>query len=224
MFFNNGFSSRGFSFLIDWFHNFNCCLLLIVLLFVFLVFVFLIFSPSFFKVEGAEYKIGEFYCSVVPVFVLLLQMLPSLGLLYFFGLLGFFSDLTLKIVGHQWYWSYSFSDFSNLEFDSYMKANERFLEGDLRLLDVDNRCVLPVDCSIFFCITSGDVIHSWTLFNIFLKLDAMRGILSTFFFSFPVVGVFYGQCSEICGANHSFMPVVVEVTLFNFFKVWSYLF
>lgn len=208
----------------DWFHNFNCCLLLSVLCFVFLIFVFLGFAPGFFKVEGVEYKSGEFYCRVIPVFVLILQILPSLGLLYFFGLLGFFSDLTLKIVGNQWYWSYAFSDFVNLEFDSYIKANESLLEGESRLLDVDNRCVLPVGCTVFFCVTSGDVIHSWTLFNFFLKLDAIRGILRTFFFNFPVVGVFYGQCSEICGANHRFIPVVLEVTLFSFFKVWSYLF
>lgn len=208
----------------DTFHNFNCCLILTVVVFVFFVGVFQIFNFNYFKLDGVEYQFGELVCSVLPIFVLLLQMFPSLYLLYFFGLMDSFSDLSLKVVGHQWYWTYSYGDFEGLEFDSYFKSLDSLVDGELRLLDVDNRCVLPVNTNICFLITSADVIHSWTVFNISIKLDAISGILSSFYFNFPVVGLYYGQCSEICGANHSFIPIVLEVTLFNFFKNWCLVF
>lgn len=208
----------------DGFHNFNCCLIFGVIFFVFFLGVYQVFSFFFFKLDGVEYQLGELVCSVFPIFVLFLQMFPSLYLLYFLGLMDSCTDLSVKVVGHQWYWSYFYRDFDNLEFDSYFKTLDVLQEGELRLLDVDNRCVLPINTNICFCITSSDVIHSWAIFNMSIKLDAMRGILSTFFFSFPVVGLYFGQCSEICGANHSFMPIVLEVTLFSFFKNWCLFF
>lgn len=87
-------------------------------------------------------------------------------------------------------------------------------------MEVDNRLVLPNDVSIRFCITSADVIHAWSLSSLSVKLDAIRGILRVFSYNFPVLGVFYGQCSEICGANHRFMPIVLEITLLENFKFW----
>jgi cytochrome c oxidase subunit 2 len=150
-------------------------------------------------------------------------MIPSLCLLYFFGLLGSDSVLSLKVVGHQWYWSYDYSDFDGLVFDSYIKSIDLLCLGDFRQFDVDSRCCLPFGVGIRFCVTSGDVIHAWSVNGFCIKLDAMSGIISVFFYNFPVVGVFYGQCSEICGANHRFIPVVVEVSLFNFFKEWCFM-
>lgn len=108
-----------------------------------------------------------------------------------------------------------------MEFDSYIKSLDQLDFGEPRLLEVDNRCVVPYDTNIRFCLTSADVIHSWALPTISIKLDAMRGILTTLSYNFPVLGVFYGQCSEICGANHSFIPVALEVTLLDNFKSWS---
>lgn len=150
-------------------------------------------------------------------------MVPSLSLLYYYGLINLDSRLTVKVTGHQWYWSYEFRDIPGLEFDSYIKSLDQLNVGEPRLLEVDNRCVVPCDTNIRFCITSGDVIHSWALSRLSVKLDAIRGILSTLMYSFPIVGVFYGQCSEICGANHSFIPIAVEVTLMDNFKSWCYL-
>jgi len=109
-------------------------------------------------------------------------------------------------------------------FDSYIKSNDFLFEGDARLLDADNRCIVPSDTGLCICLTSADVIHSWTLYNFFVKVDAMRGILRVINFIFPVVGVYYGQCSEICGANHRFIPIVLEVSLFNIFKIWCFSF
>jgi len=133
------------------------------------------------------------------------------------------SNITVKVTGHQWYWSYEFRDIEGLEFDSYIKITDQLLVGDLRLFDVDNRCVIPVGSSVRFCITSADVIHAWALATLSVKLDAISGIMRILNYSFPVLGLFYGQCSEICGANHSFMPICLEVTLSENFKSWCFL-
>lgn len=103
-------------------------------------------------------------------------------------------------------------------FDSYIKPVEDLVLGDYRLLIVDNRLVLPVDLFIRLIITSSDVIHAWSVPRYFLKLDAVSGNLTVINYSFNTLGLFFGQCSEICGANHSFIPIILEVTLFNFFK------
>ena len=109
-----------------------------------------------------------------------------------------------------------------MEFDSYIKSLDQLELGEPRLLEVDNRCVVPCDTNIRFCITSADVIHAWALATLSIKLDAIRGILRTVCCTFPVVGVFYGQCSEICGANHRFIPIALEVTLVDNFKAWCF--
>nr|UXK95539.1 cytochrome c oxidase subunit II [Macropostrongyloides baylisi]UXK95563.1 cytochrome c oxidase subunit II [Macropostrongyloides spearei] len=221
--YNLNFSNSMFSSYMDWFHSFNCSLLLGVLVFVILLFFYLMMNNFYFKSKKIEYQFGELLCSIFPTLILLMQMIPSLSLLYYYGLMNLDSNLTVKVTGHQWYWSYEFSDIPGLEFDSYMKSLDQLNLGEPRLLEVDNRCVVPCDTNIRFCITSADVIHSWALPTMSIKLDAMSGILSTLCYSFPVVGVFYGQCSEICGANHSFMPIALEVTLLDNFKSWCYL-
>lgn len=152
-----------------------------------------------------------------------MQIFPSLKLLYYYGLIDIDSFLTLKVVGHQWYWSYDYRDFTDLEFDSYMISLDSLSFFNNRLLDVTERCLLPVNVDVRFCITSTDVIHAWSLNNLSVKLDAMSGILSTFCYNFPVLGVFYGQCSEICGANHRFIPICLEVCLLNNFNFWVFL-
>nr|ACV96745.1 cytochrome c oxidase subunit II [Pratylenchus vulnus] len=204
------------------FHSYGCSLFLMVLVFVLLMLFFLIQMVLSQKLL-LFYKEVEFYCCLLPVLILLGQMIPSLVLLWKMNYFYLSSSLTVKVIGHQWYWSYDYSDFENLEFDSYMKSVDSLLLSESRLLDVDNRCVVPTEVNIRFCITSADVIHAWTLSSLSFKLDAMSGILSILNYNFPLVGVYYGQCSEICGANHSFMPIVVEVTLFELFKSWCLL-
>lgn len=193
-----------------------------VLVFVILLFIYLIFSGFYFKSKKIEYQFGELLCSIFPTLILLIQIVPSLSLLYYYGLINLDSNLTVKVTGHQWYWSYEFRDIPGLEFDSYIKSVDLLNLGEPRLLEVDNRCVVPCDTNIRFCITSADVIHAWRLSSLSIKLDAIRGILRTLSYSFPVVGIFYGQCSEICGANHSFIPIAVEVTLMENFKNWCF--
>lgn len=194
-----------------------------VLIFVVLLFYYLIVGTFYFKRKKIEYQFSELLCRVFPTLILLIQIVPSLRLLYYYGLINIDRNLTIKVTGHQWYWSYEFSDIPGLEFDSYIKSLDQLELGEPRLLEVDNRCVVPCDTNVRFCITSADVIHAWSLTTLAVKLDAIRGVLRTFNYSFPLVGVFYGQCSEICGANHSFIPIVVEVTLLDNFKRWCFM-
>nr|YP_010690950.1 cytochrome c oxidase subunit II [Lambis lambis]WBU92601.1 cytochrome c oxidase subunit 2 [Lambis lambis]WBU92614.1 cytochrome c oxidase subunit 2 [Lambis lambis] len=167
-------------------------------------------------VEGQEI---ETIWTIVPAVILIFLALPSLRLLYLLDEVGD-CNLTVKSIGHQWYWSYEYSDFLNIEFDSYMVPTNELEKGDFRLLEVDHRVVLPTQTDIRVLVTSADVIHSWTVPSLGVKADAIPGRLNqlSFFIKYP--GVFYGQCSEICGANHSFMPIVVEAIPLENFMEW----
>lgn len=157
--------------------------------------------------------------TILPAFILLFLAFPSLRLLY---LIDEVRDplLTIKTIGHQWYWSYEYRDFLNLEFDSYIVPTEELLEGDYRLLEVDNRIVLPVGVESRMLLTSADVIHAWTIPSLGIKVDAIPGRLNQLGFICNRPGVFYGQCSEICGSNHSFIPICMEVVNHETFLSW----
>nr|AND97160.1 cytochrome c oxidase subunit II [Theopompa sp. FY-2016a] len=161
----------------------------------------------------------EILWTILPAVVLVFIALPSLRILYLIDENNN-PTLTLKTIGHQWYWSYEYSDFSNIEFDSYMTPQNEMKSHNIRLLEVDNHTSLPMNTLTRILITSEDVIHSWTVPSVGVKADATPGRLNqaTFWFNRP--GVFYGQCSEICGANHSFMPIVMESTSTNDFLNW----
>nr|YP_009178245.1 cytochrome c oxidase subunit II [Gyrinophilus palleucus]AJW75549.1 cytochrome c oxidase subunit II [Gyrinophilus palleucus] len=158
--------------------------------------------------------------TILPAIILIVIALPSLRILY---LMDEINDpsLTVKAIGHQWYWSYEFTNYEDLMFDSYMIPTQDLLPGQFRLLEVDNRMVVPMESPIRMLISAEDVLHSWTIPSMGIKTDAIPGRLNqtTFIASRP--GVFYGQCSEICGANHSFMPIVVETTPLTVFQTWS---
>nr|ABV71226.1 cytochrome oxidase subunit II [Dicranomyia variabilis] len=161
----------------------------------------------------------EVIWTILPAIVLIFIALPSLRLLYLMDEINN-PSITLKAIGHQWYWSYEYSDFLNIEFDSYMiPTNELSLEG-FRLIDVDNRVVLPMNSQIRILVTAADVLHSWTVPAFGVKVDATPGRLNQTNFLINRPGVFYGQCSEICGANHSFMPIVIESVPSNYFINW----
>nr|UFZ13361.1 cytochrome c oxidase subunit II [Ctenochauliodes griseus] len=161
----------------------------------------------------------EIIWTILPAITLVFIALPSLRLLY---LLDEISDpsITLKSIGHQWYWSYEYSDFANIEFDSYMTPYHEMPSNGFRLLDVDNRIILPMLSQIRILVTAADVLHSWTIPSLGVKIDATPGRLNqtSFFMNRP--GLFYGQCSEICGANHSFMPITIESIPTNIFINW----
>nr|AXP19470.1 cytochrome c oxidase subunit II [Anopheles balabacensis]AXP19471.1 cytochrome c oxidase subunit II [Anopheles balabacensis]AXP19472.1 cytochrome c oxidase subunit II [Anopheles balabacensis]AXP19473.1 cytochrome c oxidase subunit II [Anopheles balabacensis]AXP19474.1 cytochrome c oxidase subunit II [Anopheles balabacensis] len=161
----------------------------------------------------------EIIWTVLPAIILMFIAFPSLRLLYLMDEINT-PSITLKSIGHQWYWSYEYSDFLNLEFDSYMiPTNELEISG-FRLLDVDNRVVLPMNNQIRILVTATDVLHSWTVPSLGVKVDATPGRLNQINFLINRPGLFFGQCSEICGANHSFMPIVIESIPMNFFIKW----
>nr|ABY55943.1 cytochrome oxidase subunit II [Pterostichus stygicus] len=161
----------------------------------------------------------EVIWTILPAITLVFIALPSLRLLY---LLDEVSNplMTLKSIGHQWYWSYEYSDFTKLEFDSYMTPTNELENNNFRLLDVDNRIVLPFNTQVRVLVTATDVIHSWTIPALGVKTDATPGRLNQTNFFMNRSGLFYGQCSEICGANHSFMPIVIESVTTNTFVKW----
>nr|ABY55911.1 cytochrome oxidase subunit II [Pterostichus neobrunneus] len=161
----------------------------------------------------------EVIWTILPAITLVFIALPSLQLLY---LLDEVSNplMTLKSIGHQWYWSYEYSDFKMLEFDSFLISSNEMKNNNFRLLDVDNRIILPFNAQIRVLVTATDVIHSWTIPTLGVKIDATPGRLNQTNFFMNRVGLFYGQCSEICGANHSFMPIVIESVPINTFVKW----
>nr|AWV83798.1 cytochrome oxidase subunit II [Cicadettana calliope] len=166
-----------------------------------------------------EGQLIEFIWTLLPAMTLIFIALPSLRLLYMLDEINN-PLLTLKIIGHQWYWSYEYSDFFDIEFDSYMKPMVEMKMNEFRLLDVDNRVILPFNIQIRLLISSFDVIHSWAMPAMSLKVDAVPGRLNQMGMFISRPGISYGQCSEICGANHSFMPIVIESVKMKMFINW----
>nr|QOE88764.1 cytochrome c oxidase subunit II [Odontotermes sp. TD116] len=164
-----------------------------------------------------EGQMIETLWTIAPAIILVFIAMPSLRLLYLMDEVHN-PTLTLKAVGHQWYWSYEYSDFTKLEFDSYMTQEQQ--ENTFRLLDTDNRIVLPVNSPTRMIVTAADVLHSWTVPSLGVKTDATPGRLNQVSFSISRPGILYGQCSEICGANHSFMPITIESVTTNKFINW----
>nr|YP_010535534.1 cytochrome c oxidase subunit II [Alectorobius fonsecai]UYB78303.1 cytochrome c oxidase subunit II [Alectorobius fonsecai]UYL27212.1 cytochrome c oxidase subunit II [Alectorobius fonsecai] len=170
---------------------------------------------SRFLMEGQEIEI---LWTIIPAIILIYIALPSLRLLYLMEE-SFFPSLSLKVLGHQWYWSYEYSDF-NVELDSFMLPIETSSQNSFRLLDVDNRMVIPFNSNLRLLISSNDVIHSWTLPSLGVKVDAVPGRLNQISSMANRPGIYFGQCSEICGANHSFMPISLEITSIKNFFNW----
>ncbi len=175
----------------------------------------------------------EMMWTVVPVVILVVIAVPSFKLLYFSDVVPK-ADMTIKATGYQWYWSYQYPDHGNASFDANvvdlrdpdMSASDRkmwqakFGDKYKRLLDTDNSLVVPVDTTIRLQITAGDVLHSWALPAFGVKKDAVPGRLNETWFKAEKLGTFYGQCSELCGARHGFMPIRVDVVSKRDFEKW----
>lgn len=167
----------------------------------------------------------ELIWTLTPALILVAIAFPSFKLLY---LMDEVIDpaMTIKVNGHQWYWDYQYSDYvddqheDSIAFDSYMVPTEELEPGQLRLLEVDNRVVVPVDTHIRFIVSSADVIHSFAVPSLGLKIDAVPGRLNQTSFIAQREGVYYGQCSELCGVWHGFMPIVVEAVSLEKYLAW----
>jgi cytochrome c oxidase subunit 2 len=214
---------------IDTLHNTIGFYLILISVTVFWVFFNIIYYYNNHK-NPISYKyfthgsIIEFVWTIIPALILLAIAGPSFELLYIMDEV-LSPTLTIKVVGHQWYWSYEYSDFITesgdaIDFDSYMIPESDLELGQFRLLDVDNRLIIPVDCHIRLIVTGSDVIHSFAVPSLGLKLDCVPGRLNQTSFIAERIGTFYGQCSEICGVWHGFMPICVESVSDNDFLIW----
>nr|WIG49078.1 cytochrome c oxidase subunit II [Runcina aurata] len=148
--------------------------------------------------------------TILPAILLLWLALPSLRLLYLLDETSNDVKMILKATGHQWYWSYENSISEIYSNDSYMTQDSDLMEGEYRLLEVDNRTVVPYELNSLVITTSADVLHAFAMPSLGMKMDAVPGRMNTMSMYINQPGVYYGQCSEICGANHSFMPIVLE--------------
>ena len=161
----------------------------------------------------------EVIWTVIPIIILIIIAIPSFRILKMAEHIPE-SDLTIKVVGSQWYWTYSYPDHEGVEFDSYMIEDKDLKPGQLRLLEVDNRIVVPEGKVIKFLITASDVIHSFAVPSLGIKTDAVPGRINETWTRIDKRGVYYGQCSELCGVKHGFMPIAIEVVSEEEFNNW----
>lgn len=200
------------------FHDHAMLVIIIVLTFVSYAIVSLLVNKYTCR-NVYEAQSIETIWTIIPAFILLFLALPSLQLLYLTDEIVE-PGITIKAIGHQWYWRYEYTDFYDIEFDSYICNMNDLQEGHFRLLEVDNRVVLPINIEVRVLVSAADVIHSWTVPALGVKADAIPGRLNQLRFTIQRPGVFYGQCSEICGANHRFIPIAVEAIDTNRFISW----
>jgi len=200
------------------FHDHTILIIIIIVILVRYIISSVIYNKFSFRFLLEGQKI-EIIWTILPAVILIFIAIPSLHLLYLLDEI-FSPSITLKTIGHQWYWSYEYSDFNNIEFDSYIIPSSELSLDSFRLLEVDNNTVIPIKTQVRILITAADVLHSWAIPSIGIKADATPGRLnqSVIFSSRP--GLFYGQCSEICGANHRFIPITIEVLNIKKFIKW----
>jgi len=161
----------------------------------------------------------EVLWTVVPIMILIVIVIPSFKLLYFEGRIQK-PDMIIKAIGHQWYWSYEYPDNGNFTFDALMTADKDLKPGQPRLLETDNHVVIPVNTKVRILITAADVIHSFAVPAFGLKLDGEPGRINETWTEVTQEGTYYGQCSELCGTNHAFMPITVDVVSKEKYKEW----
>ena len=160
----------------------------------------------------------EVLWTLIPCLILIVMAVPSFKILYSQDTIPK-ADVTVKAIGYQWYWGYEYPD-ENIIFDSYMVEDKDLLPGQPRLLAVDNEVVVPVDKVVKVLITANDVLHAWALPAFGVKRDAMPGRVNETWFKADRVGTFYGQCSELCGIKHAFMPIAVKVVSEEDYQEW----
>jgi len=205
------------------FHDMLLVIMAVIVLFVLAILAIVIFRfnakrnpvPS----KTTHNTMLEVIWTAVPIAILVVIAIPSLRLLYYADKAQKY-DMTLKVVGHQWYWSYGYPDHGEIEFDSILIPDEDLEEGQPRLLAVDNPVVLPVNTTVQVLITSDDVIHNWAVPSLGLKKDATPGRVNETWVRINEEGTYYGMCSELCGVNHGFMPIHIEAVSQEEFEAW----
>lgn len=201
---------------------------LLVLIFAIAIFVLLLMAFTLWRFSASRNPVPtrtthntliEILWTGIPVLILVIVAVPSFRLLFLSDAVAD-SDMTIKVIGRQWYWTYEYPDHGDFVFDSFIVADEDLQEGQPRLLATDNNVVVPVDTKIRLLLTSSDVLHAWAVPAFALKTDTVPGRTNEIWFQAEKTGIFYGQCSELCGAGHGFMPIAVEVVSQEDFDAW----
>jgi cytochrome c oxidase subunit II len=162
----------------------------------------------------------EVLWTVIPVIVLVIIAIPSFRLLYYMDRTTE-AEMTIKAIGHQWYWSYEYPELGeDFTFDAFMLAEDELEEGQLRMLETDESVVVPVDTNIRLLVTADDVLHAWTIPSFGIKIDAVPGRINEGWFRVDAEGIYYGQCSELCGREHAFMPIRVKAVSKEAYAEW----
>nr|ASU53193.1 cytochrome oxidase subunit II [Periphyllus bulgaricus]ASU53332.1 cytochrome oxidase subunit II [Periphyllus bulgaricus] len=198
------------------FHDHTIFIIMMIMFMITYMMMFII-KNKFINIKISENQMIELIWTSIPPIILIFIALPSLHLLYLMDEIKS-PIMTIKIFGHQWFWSYEYSDFINIEFESYMINSME--KQNFRLIEVDNKTILPYNFNIRLLISSDDVIHSWTIPSLGIKIDAVPGRMNQINLFMNRPGMYFGQCSEICGINHSFMPIQIESINLNKFISW----
>ena len=167
-----------------------------------------------------HHTVVEIVWTVVPVMILVAIAIPSLRILYYMDRAAD-AEMTVKAIGHQWYWSYEYPDHGNFTFDAYLVPDNELKDGQKRLLETDNRVVLPVDTTIRVLVTATEVLHSWAVPAFGFKQDAVPGRINESWIRIEREGTYYGQCSELCGKDHGYMPITIEAVSKEAFARWA---
>ena len=204
-------------------HDFVLIMMTVITIFVLLLILYVVFryrkkanpNPS----KRSHNAILETLWTGIPVIILVVMAIPSFKLVYQQDVIPE-ADMTIKVIGHQWYWEYQYPEHDDIAFESYLIPDDELREGDVRLLTVDNNLVLPANKNIHVLVTAGDVLHSFAMPSLGVKKDAVPGRLNETWFNIDEPGIYRGQCSEICGTGHGYMPIVIEALNEDDFNRW----
>jgi len=210
----------------DQFHEFHGMLLVMITLIVLFVLALLLYVIVRFRASAnpvpsktTHNTLIEVLWTVIPVLILVVMAVPSFKLLYFVDRAQN-ADMTIKVTAHQWFWSYEYPDNGNFTFDSNLVQDADLKPGQLRLFEVDNHVVLPVGATVRVLVTSTDVMHSWFVPPAGVQMYAVPGRLNETWVKFEREGTFHGQCNQICGINHGFMPIEIDAVSKDKFDQW----
>ena len=204
-------------------HDFVLIMMTAITIFVLLLIIYVVIrfrksanpTPS----KRTHNALIEILWTGIPVIILIAMAIPSFKLLYQQDVIPE-ADMTVKVIGHQWYWEYQYPEQDDISFESYMIPDDELEEGDIRLLTVDNKLVLPINKNIHVLVTAGDVLHSFAMPSLGVKKDAVPGRLNETWMNIEKTGIYRGQCSELCGTGHGYMPIVIEAVSQKDFLAW----